>query len=326
VGNYQKSIEEAKKALALDPDFTFGYVNLAYTWFYLDRLKEAKEVAAQASARKLEIPDILLLRYYAAFLERNEAEMKRVAAQAEGVTGAEDWISDAEALVAAWSGRMAQASTMSRRAVELALKAGLREKAATYEAGAAVWNALFGNIADAKRGAARALGMSNGHDVEYAAAFALANAGEVARAGKLADDLEQRFPEDTSVRFNYVPSIRAACELRQGQPSKAIDILQVALPNERAISEIEYDAYFGGFEPVYVRGEAYLKLKRAADAAVEFRRLSIIRGLHSPIRWVRWRGSNWGAHWRWPAMSRGQSARMRIFSRSGGMRTRTRGF
>ena len=49
----------------------------------------------------------------------------------------------------------------------------------------------------------------------------------------LANDLEQRFPEDTSVRFSYVPAIRGACALRQGEPQKAINILQAALPNER---------------------------------------------------------------------------------------------
>ena len=36
-GKYEKSIEEAKRAIALDPDFTPGYADLAFSNFYLDR-------------------------------------------------------------------------------------------------------------------------------------------------------------------------------------------------------------------------------------------------------------------------------------------------
>src|ERR1700737_2744907 len=48
-------------------------------------------------------------------------------------------------------------SRPSRRAVELARQVGQRERAASYEAGAAVWHAFLGN---------------NGRDAEYAVAFA----------------------------------------------------------------------------------------------------------------------------------------------------------
>ena len=54
------------------------------------------------------------------------------------------------------------------------------------------------------------LQLSNGRDVEYAAAFALALAGDLPRAQSLADDLARRFPEDTSVQFNYLPAFRAS--------------------------------------------------------------------------------------------------------------------
>ena len=35
-GNYEEAIEEAKKAIDLDPDFAPGYDNLAYSYFFLD--------------------------------------------------------------------------------------------------------------------------------------------------------------------------------------------------------------------------------------------------------------------------------------------------
>ena len=64
--------------------------------------------------------------------------------------------------------------------------------------------------------------------MEYGAALALALSGDSARAQQLANDLEQRFPEDTSVRFSYLPTVRAQLALNHGDPAKAIDLLQVA--------------------------------------------------------------------------------------------------
>ena len=50
-----------------------------------------------------------------------------------------------------------------------------------------------------------ALELSKDREVEYGAAFALALSGDSSHAEALADDLENRFPEDSSVRFSYLP-------------------------------------------------------------------------------------------------------------------------
>jgi tetratricopeptide (TPR) repeat protein len=82
-GKYEQSIEEAKKAIGLDPDFTPGYLNLAFAYACLDRLTEAESALQRASERKLDIPDTLILRYYIAFLKGDEAGMRREAALAK---------------------------------------------------------------------------------------------------------------------------------------------------------------------------------------------------------------------------------------------------
>ncbi len=56
-GKYEKSIEESQKAIGLDPDFTPGYVNLAWAYLFLDHPEEAENTLQRASERKLEIPD-----------------------------------------------------------------------------------------------------------------------------------------------------------------------------------------------------------------------------------------------------------------------------
>lgn len=74
-GKYLKSIEEAKRAIELDPDFPPGYANLVFSDVYMDRLEEAESTLRQASERKIEIPDLLMMRYYVAFLKGDRAGM-----------------------------------------------------------------------------------------------------------------------------------------------------------------------------------------------------------------------------------------------------------
>ena len=79
------------------------------------------------------------------------------------------------------------------------------------------------------------LELSKDRDVEYGAAFALALTGDASQAERLAKDLETRFPEDTAVKFNYLPAIRALVALnpplnQKSEPSKAIELLRIATP------------------------------------------------------------------------------------------------
>ncbi len=143
-GQYEKSIEEGNIALGIDRDFVFGYVNVAYGHFFLGRWAETEEAIQKASAYKDESPELLILQYYLAFVNGDRAGMDRVAALARGKPGVEDWILHAEALVEARSGRPQAAGTMSRRARDVAQQTGQRERAVTYQAAEAVWQAFFG--------------------------------------------------------------------------------------------------------------------------------------------------------------------------------------
>jgi tetratricopeptide (TPR) repeat protein len=279
VGKYEKSIEHARAAIALDPDFAFGYVNLAFDYFYLDRPDEAEKTLQRASARKLEVPESMILRYYIAFVRGDKKGMDREVALAKGRLGTEDWLSNSEALVLARSGHLSAARRMSQRAVDSALQAGQKERAATYETGTAVWEALYGESAAARRTATSALELSKGRDVEYGAAFALALAGDFPRAQALADDLEKRFPEDTSVRFSYLPALHGLFDLHHGEISKAIDQLEAAAPSELAVPAINFIAFLGALYPAYVRGEAYLAARDGVNAAAEFQKILDHRGI-----------------------------------------------
>jgi tetratricopeptide (TPR) repeat protein len=278
-GQYEKGVEASRKVVELDPDFALGYFQLAFSNTYLDRLAEAGSALQRASERKLEIPEFLVQRYSIAFLKGDKAGMEREAALGRRTSGAEDWMSDQEALVLAYSGHLKQARQMSQRAVDLAQQAGKRESAALYETGAALSEAFFGNAPSARQRAMAALELSKARDVEYGVAFALALSGDSAGSRTLADDLERRFPEDTVVRSNYLPALRGLLALKNGEPAKAIELLQIAVPYELGIPPSSFIAVFGAFYPVYVRGEAHLAAHQGVEAAAEFQKILDHRGI-----------------------------------------------
>ena len=166
------------------------------------------------------------MRYYIAFLKGDQAGMQQIAAQATEKSGAQDWMSHAQSSVLAFFGRLRQADVMSRLAIELTRGAKQNERAAMYEAAAAVREAFFGNMPEARRRATAAKALSNGRDVEWGVALAFALSGDFTRSQALASDLEKRFPNDTFVTRTYVPMLRALFALNQRDAQKAIDLLQ----------------------------------------------------------------------------------------------------
>jgi tetratricopeptide (TPR) repeat protein len=143
-----------------------------------------------------------------------------------------------------------------------------------------VWEGVSGNGGEGKKSAIAALELSRGREVEYAAGLALAFSGDTSRSEALAGDLEKRFPEDTFVKFTYVPVLRALAALRRGKAADSVEGLQIALRYELAANGLNFaHHYLGGFQSAYVRGEAFMALHRYAEAAAEFQKILDHRGI-----------------------------------------------
>ncbi len=279
LGRYEKAVEEGKKALELNGDFAVEYSILALDYQGLNQWGEAEHILQEASARKMEIPDLLIARYQLAFLQGDQAAMGRAVDQGQGASGAEDLVAEQEAFAQAYGGHLQQARRKSLRAVDLAQQSGEKERAALFEAGAALREALFGNATTAEQDAIAVLRLSQGRDAEYGAAFALALAGNSVQSRTLVEALERRLPEDTAVRFSYLPEVRALLALNHGEPAKAIELLQLAVPYELGDPPSSFLGYFGSFYPQYVRGEAYLAAHQGGEAAAEFQMILDHRGI-----------------------------------------------
>jgi hypothetical protein len=101
-------------------------------------------------------------------------------------------------------------------------------------------------------------------------AIALALAGDVADSDRLASDLSKRFPEDTVVQHNSLPSIKAVDAIRRGNSNKAITELTASSGYEtgQTAQEVMFVLY-----PIYFRGEAYLAAKQSGPAIAEFQKM-----------------------------------------------------
>ncbi len=273
-GHYDKAAEEGLKAIELDPDYSIGYVNVAFAFIYLSRLSDAEAILRKASERRIETIEFSLCRYFIAFLRSDQAAMEKET-QRQAKMEAQGWFEHQEALTMAYRGRRKEAARLSDRAVSLSRQAGLRERAAQFEGARAVWSALFGIRQEGQGNAVAALSLYRSPDADYGPAFALALLGGSAQSHKIEVDLAKRYPEDTSVQFSYLPALRALEALNQGDPAKALEITQVATPYDLAVPGTAFyaGAFFGAMYPVYVRGLAYSRMGRHREAAAEFQKI-----------------------------------------------------
>jgi hypothetical protein len=273
-GQFDKGLAEARDAVQIEPSRAENLVGLFYTYLALNREDEALATATQALANKLDSPDLHLGLYALAFIKNDAAGMAHELAWAMGKPEVEREMIYFEADSTAYTGQLAKANTLTRRAMIDLVSAKENETVAKHKAGAALRAALYGMVGLAHGEAITALRVSADRDVEAVGAIALALAGDTPEAQRLADDLAKRFPDDTLVKFNYLPTIRGSIALAQNAASKTIEELQTASPYELGTAPCELSLM-----SVYIRAQAYLLTHDGSAAAAEFQKILDHRGV-----------------------------------------------
>jgi tetratricopeptide (TPR) repeat protein len=269
---YEKSIEEGEKAIGLSPDFTVAYQNIAQSYLFLNRREEAKAILQRAAQRKLPSKDEAAVPFFVAFLNRDRSGMDKARAQMAmnlpyGVA------EHVESLAAASEGRLQQSRQASIQAVTLARQAHLAERAALFEGAAAIREALFGYPDESSQHSLAVGQLVRGRDVDFPPAFALALSRHSSTALSIVMRLEKLYPEDTCVRFTYLPTLRALLAINQGRPGEAIELLTVSKAYDLAQTGVSLYVYYGALYPAYVRGLAYQQCHKNREAAAEFQRM-----------------------------------------------------
>jgi serine/threonine protein kinase len=283
LGQYEAGLKEFSESLRLAPYDSFYYREVVFTNLLLDRIDQATVVAKEAHTRGMD-SSLAPVFYGIAFYQDDTAGMAQQVASAAGTTSDADLLFALEADTAAYFGSLGKAREFSRLAANSAERAGEKETAAGYYAVSGLREALFGEADKARQQVTLAKGRSSGRDTDYCLALALAYTGDDRRAQALAGDLDKKFPEDTTVQLNYLPTLRAKLALRRANPQQALDILAAAAPYDLGLPSLSLYNW-PNLYPVYVRGEAYLAAHQGRQAAAEFQKILDHRGivLNEPI-------------------------------------------
>ena len=280
-GRFDLAVSAAQRSLELRPGaFMFPYSTAAGANLALDRFPEVEEILRQARAKDLDSPSLSLTRFLIAFANGDQTEMDNAVEQSRGKPRAEELLTLAKGLSEASGGRLAAAAERLKHAADIAAANDATEGAACILAAAAMIDVLYEQpVANVREATNAALALSaDGRDVSFAVAFPLAMIGDIARAEPFADDLDRRFPEDTSVRATYLPVLRAVIALRRGNPDDAIKILQPTIATELYLPGLAFNSLYGRMLTTYVRGLALMALHKPSEAAAEFQRIVAHRG------------------------------------------------
>ena len=272
VGPFDKALAEAREAVRLNPKEARAYTNLAVAFIGLNRFEDAKSVLRQALAQKLETTNMRIRLFHIAFVQDDVATMKeQLDWAASKPEEAQMW----QAQAAEFSGQLAKANQFTERVIGLMRAADSKETTAQLLLQQALRNATFGSCGQVGETVRQALGLSREQAKLITAANALAVCNQTRAAQTLIDELMKRFPLDTLQKMVSIPITRSQIELTRGDGSPVIQLLESSRKYEVA----------GEFWPQYLRGQAYLKQKKGAEAAKEFQTIIDHRGWYplSPL-------------------------------------------
>jgi eukaryotic-like serine/threonine-protein kinase len=262
LGRFEEGLQEGQAAAQLQPNVEPPYRRQLDAYMCLGRLDEAKKLA-----EKVRMLGIGGARIHQRFLEIAYIEGDQAAAARETQWYAgkpEEYLSlGLQAANLNVLGQRLESSKFYKRAAETALRQGFRDVAAGFDEADARADALSGNCRTV-----RGLGRPP---------LALAMCGDTDQAEKLAGETSKLFPNGTLWNAVQLPEVRAAIQLQRDQPAKAVELLASASPYERAYPEA-----------VYLRGLAYLRLHKGAEAAAEFQKI------------LDHKGASWGSTWLYP--------------------------
>ena len=227
----QRDREGSRRAMA--------YGDLAWSYFLTGRFPEAERTVQRPPSASWKSPRLLVIRYNFAVLKGDREQMDRAVALAKGKRGGTLDGSRAGSRLAR-SGRLQAARRSSNQAMDLALQEGKREAAASYQAARAVWEAVSGNAAEAKRDA-------------DGGARTFEGPGCRIRRRPCPGSFGRLFSiRGARRRFRKAVSGRYVCQIylcagssrvsrtERGKPADSVERLQIALPYELAANGLNF--------------------------------------------------------------------------------------
>jgi serine/threonine protein kinase/tetratricopeptide (TPR) repeat protein len=275
LGQFDNALENAKRAVELEPDSLSGYGQLAQAYSGLNRVEEARATVNAVFLRKGSTKAFHLWLASLDWAQGKDADIeKELEAASEDPDGALGALGFRIGL-ASFRGQMHQAREFTRQTEDAFDRLHLQGRA-TAEAQLSSAEALVGNRTEASNGAADAIRQSRTLPVLGSVATTFAILREDQKALSIADEIQRNHPNDTMAINVTVPMIRAIAALRPASPAKADPAKAIDFMNTAALYA---RADVGVF---YVRGLAYEQAGRYAEAQQDIQKALEIKSHSGP--------------------------------------------
>ena len=267
-GRYEEGLKEGLESARLEADVEPPYRRILDSYICLDRFPEARQAAEKVRALGIDGSRIHQRFLELAYVEGDQEGISREIRWFAGKP--EEYLSfGLQAADRNVHGQRRESHALYQRAAESSRRLGFRSVDDEFEEADARADALSGNCQTTRR-----LGRP---------ALALAMCGETVQAEKLVAETSRISPNGTIWNAVQLPEIQAMIALNRGQPEESVELLASASPYERSY-----------IEAVYLRGLAYLRMHKGADAAAEFERIVDHKGASWGATWVH---PNWGQYY-----------------------------
>ena len=258
LGQFEKGLPYAKKGVEVQPDDAIASENLVTDYTSLNRLAEAR--AEVERARKLGLEDstgTLIPQISLYFLLGEPKQVQQVMAE---VSGRPDGFQLEGTLAATqqYAGEYRAAAATSQRAFEQAGRANAPDAQAGFLLYSAAARGLAGLCEGNDTMVKQALALDRSKQTQATAVLAGAICGNGKVALPMAQELSQKYPQDTFIRGLYRPLAKAFVALAAGRAQEAVDAAEPAK---------SWDTIFPGS---YVQGLAYLQMHDAGHALSAF--------------------------------------------------------
>ena len=275
LGQFDNALQNAKRAVELDPDMMSGYGQLAQAYGGLNRVEEARATINLVFQHKgpTKVHHVWLAGLN--WAQGKDADIEKELALASGEPDSELAILGFRGMLAATRGQIKEARDYARQAEEAFDRLHLQGRA-LVESQLANIEALVGNNTQANNEAADALRQSRTLLVMQSVATTFAILREEQKALALADEIQRTHPNDT-IAINVTNQVvRAVTMLRPANPAKADPVKAIDFLNTAAL----YARGDGGV--FYARGLAYEQAGRYSEAQQDFQKVLEIRSHSGP--------------------------------------------
>jgi eukaryotic-like serine/threonine-protein kinase len=257
LGQLDQALSEFVEADRIDPRVAGIQGWLAFNYYALNRRSEAQAVAQRSLAQNPDDADmreeVLNMAYAAGDDRAAESQMQWFSGRPEEFMGLEE-----QGWAAITRGQRLKAQELLRKAGDLRSRRNLTPVGGISDQD----EALIGNCKAARKSASPG-----------AIALVLCfDTAQVATSLAATEDAAKREPNRTQLNALLLPLMRAMLELKRDRPMQAIALLNSIGSFERV------------FPPVaYIRGLAFLKAGKGADAEVEFQKILDGKAVFPPV-------------------------------------------